>query len=191
MPKPIGQTAAGDNTSENQTTATTTTTEDTQTDAPKERLYTESELKEKMSSVAQTRINELNAKHAQELKDARAQWEKEQKMTEEERLNEERKKKDLELAEKERELSLRENRVEAHSLMQEKELPPELVDYVVSPNMDETKANIDKFKKAWDRAIEAGVNKKLAGKTPTDTSPNKTTTSGKANTHDLLFGKKG
>lgn len=70
------------------------------------------------------------------------------------------------LADKEAELSRRELKADTREILQEKELPLEFIDMLLGKDMKETKANVDTFKQKYDAAVQARVEKLLAGKTP-------------------------
>ena len=129
------------------------------------------------------------------IADALAEQERKARMSDEEKQSEESKKKADELAERERNAALRENRAEARELLQEKSIDTSLLDWVVDPDLDKTKENVEKLAKAWDSAVEEAVSKKLAGKTPVDKTPSKDgkkpKDGDKASVHDLLYKKKG
>jgi hypothetical protein len=127
---------------------------------------------------------------ADAIKKAREEWEAEAKLTAEEKVKKENEKRETELAEKLRSIAIRENRAEARDILQEKAISTDLVDWVVDEDIDKTKENIEKLETAWNKAIEDGVNKKMAGSTPKDKStPVNSTPAGKADTRSLLYGK--
>lgn len=96
-------------------------------------------------------------------------------MTEEERLSEARKQKDDELAQKERSITLRENRADAIEMLAEQNIDTKLVDFVVDIDNGKTAENVKALTKAFNDAVAKGVEAKLAGKTPTDFGDGKTT----------------
>lgn len=137
---------------------------------------------DEVNNIVRKRINEINAKSEASIADAvekaKIEWERQAKLTEEERASEAQKAKARELEERDRSLTLRERKADALVLMTEKKLPSALVDYVVDMDSDKTKANIEALSEAWNKAVEEGVKAKLklAGNTPTDYGDgNKTT----------------
>lgn len=102
------------------------------------------------------------------IEDALAEAERKAKLSAEERAQEESKKKASELAEKEREIALRENRADARELLSEHKISTSLVDFVVDVDSDKTKENVETLAKAWTEAVEEGVKAKLSGKAPED-----------------------
>jgi crotonobetainyl-CoA:carnitine CoA-transferase CaiB-like acyl-CoA transferase len=134
---------------------------------------------DEVNDIVSKRINEVKTKNeetiAAKIQEAQAEWERKQKLSDEERLSEARKAKDEELANKERDIALRENRADAREVLQEKSIPTELVDWVVDVDADTTKKNIEDLEKVWNKSVEAGVEAKLKGSTPTDKSKSSST----------------
>ena len=127
---------------------------------------------DEVNALIQKRVGEVNAKNEernkQAIQEALADYDRKQKMTEEERLSEARKQKDDELAEKERSITLRENRADAIEQLAELNIDTKLVDFVVDIDKDKTAANVKALDKAFKDAVAKGVEAKLKGKTPTD-----------------------
>jgi len=65
---------------------------------------------------------------------------------------------------KERALKIRESKLEATFLLNEKNIPIDLVDFVLDPDIENMKNNIEKLEKTYKKAIEKGINEKLKGK---------------------------
>lgn len=124
---------------------------------------TKSFSEEQVNSLIQKRINEVNEKHDKALKEARAEWERQAKLTEDERAKEAQAKRLAELEEREREVTLRERRAEAAATLAERHLPAEFVDYVVDTDEDKVSSNIDKLEKAWKAAVDEAVKDRLQG----------------------------
>jgi len=127
---------------------------------------------DEVNALIQKRVNDINAKNdernKQAIQEALADYDRKQKMTEEERLNEARKQKDDELAEKERSITLRENRADAVEMLAQRNIDTKLVDFVVDIDADKTAENVKALEKAFNEAVSKGVEAKLAGRTPTD-----------------------
>lgn len=70
------------------------------------------------------------------------------------------------MAQREAEIALRELKADAREVLSAKEVPAEFLDMLVGKDLEETKANADAFKKQFDAAVQAQVEKRLAGKTP-------------------------
>lgn len=98
-------------------------------------------------------------------------------MTEEERLSEARKQKDNELAEKECNITMCENRTDAIEQLADLNIDTKLVDFIVNIDKDKTAANVKALAKAFNETVSKGVEAMLAGKTPTDFGDGGKTTS--------------
>lgn len=127
---------------------------------------------EEVNNLVQKRISEVQAKADERNKnaiaEALAEYDRKAKMTEEERLNEERKARDHELAEKEKSITLRENRADGIEKLAELNIDTKLVDFIVDVDKDKMQKNIETFSKVFNEAVSKAVEAKLAGKTPTD-----------------------
>lgn len=70
------------------------------------------------------------------------------------------------LKDRETEIALRELKADAKEVLAEKEIPGSFLNLLVGKDLEETKANADAFKKQFDLAVQAQVEKRLSGKTP-------------------------
>ena len=103
---------------------------------------------------------------------ALAEERRQAKLSEEEREKEAKTKYEAELKERENAIALRERRLEAQELLGAKNVPIDLVDFVIDLDADKTKANIDKLIKIYNKSVETGVTDKLKGTPPKDFSNN-------------------
>ncbi len=117
---------------------------------------------------------EEQAKNDQAIKDAvanaLAEERRQAKLSDEEREKEAKSKRDAELKEREDKVTLRERRLEAKEMLQEKKIPTELVDFVIDLDADIVKAKVEKLAKTYNKSVETGVTEKLKGTPPTDFS---------------------
>lgn len=117
---------------------------------------------------------EEKAKNEQAIKDAvanaLAEERRQAKLTEEEREKEARSKREAELKEREDSITLRERRLQAQELLNAKNIPIDLVDFVVDLDANKTKENIEKLAKTYNKSVETGVTDKLKGTPPEDFS---------------------
>lgn len=88
------------------------------------------------------------------------------KMDEESKKVYEKEKADQTLKEREERLALRERRADAAEYLAKNDVPKEFLDMLVGKDMDETKANVAAFKGQFDAAVQAQVERRLAGRTP-------------------------
>jgi len=134
------------------------------------KTFTQEELEKTLSERLKREREKADKALADTLKAERQDWERQAKLTAEEKESEERKKRDEQTSSREREIILRENRADARELLQEKNISSDLVDFVVDVDADKTKTNIDNLEKAFLKAVESGVNERLKGETPKDKS---------------------
>ena len=183
----------------NENTETNTSAEDTATTATEgtkadEKTFSQADV----DNILRKRINEVNAKTDEKVQAAveaaLKERDRQAQLSAEEKAAEETKKREDALATREHDLLIRENRAIARELFQEKGISTELLDYVVDTDTEKTKQNFATLEKAWNKAVEAGVEKKMAGHTMTD--PTSATREAKANggdkksTADILYGRK-
>ena len=133
-----------------------------------------------MDNLAGKIRGEEKAKNEQAIKDAVAnaiaEYERNAKLTAEEREKEAKAKRDRELKEREDSITLRERRLTAQEMLSQKNIPIDLVDFVVDLDENKTKENIEKLAKTYSKSVENGVTDKLKGTPPTDFSNTNTNT---------------
>lgn len=127
-----------------------------------------------MDNLAGKIRGEEKAKQDQAIKEAvataLAEERRQAKLTEEEREKEAKTKREAELKEREEAVTLREMRATAKELLSQKNIPIDLVDFVVDLDATKTKENIEKLAKTYNKSVESGVTDKLKGTPPTDFS---------------------
>lgn len=127
-----------------------------------------------MDNLAGKIRGEEKAKNEQAIKDAVAsaiaEYERKTKLTEEEREKEAKSKREAELKAREDGITLRERKLQAKELLSQKNIPIDLVDFVVDLDENKTKDNIEKLAKTYSKSVETGVTDKLKGTPPTDFS---------------------
>ncbi len=125
---------------------------------------------------------DLEAKFQKMLDEAKAKWEKdlierlEKERKEQQRLStlsEEEKKqamieaREAELAEKERQLLMRSLELDTIKILDEEKLPVKFAKFLIGEDSESTLENIKTFKTEWRNALNAAVDKRLGGRTPT------------------------
>lgn len=150
------------------TTPATETQNDSNKDGKHEKTFTQDEVNQLIGKYRSEGKSKAEADIAKAVADAKAEWERQAKMTEDERVREASVKREKELADKEKALSLRENTANAKELLAEKHIDTSMAKFLVTSDAEETMKNIEEFEKAYAKAIEAGVEDKLKGKTPED-----------------------
>lgn len=150
------------------TTPATETQNDSNKDGKHEKTFTQDEVNQLIGKYRSEGKSKAEADIAKAVADAKAEWERQAKMTEDERVREASVKRERELADKEKALALRENTANAKELLAEKHIDTSMAKFLVTSDAEETMKNIEEFEKAYAKAIEAGVEDKLKGKTPED-----------------------
>lgn len=129
-----------------------------------------------MDNLAGNVRREEKAKTEEAIKiavaNAIAEHERQAKLTEEQREKEAKTRREAELKAREEDLTLRENKIKAQELLSQKNIPIDLVDFVVDLDESKTKDNIEKLAKTYNKSVETGVTDKLKGTPPTDFSSN-------------------
>ena len=157
------------------TQVTDTTTVATNEDSKVGKVFSQTD----MDNLAGKIRGEEKAKNEQAIKDAVAQAIAEERrqaqLTAEERESEAKAKRDAELKAREDSITLRERRIEAMELLGQKNIPVDLVDFVVDLDATKTRDNIERLAKTYNKSVENGVTDKLKGAPPTDFSNTNTT----------------
>ena len=147
-------------------TATTPTNEDNKAG----KTFTQAD----MDNLAGKIRGEEKAKNDQAIKDAVAkaiaEERRQAKLTEEEREKEAKTRREAELKQREDNITLRENRVKAQELLASKNIPIDLVDFVVDLDATKMEDKIDTLAKTYSKSVETGVTDKLKGNPPKDFS---------------------
>ena len=127
-----------------------------------------------VNNIVSERLKDVKAKNDKAISDAVAnaiaEYDRQAKLTEEEREKEAKSKREAELKERENSLTLRERKLQAQELLSQKNIPIDLVDFVVDLDETKTKDNIEKLAKTYNKSVETGVTDKLKGTPPTDFS---------------------
>ncbi len=133
-----------------------------------ERTFSQEELGKKLSAER----NKLREQFDKELEDklnaAKTEWEKQSKMTEDERATAAQKAKEEALAERERQVTLRERQAEATTMLSEKNIPTAFVEYVLDEDADKMAEKIDTLSKTWSDELKKAVKGAVSGNTPED-----------------------
>lgn len=140
------------------------------------KIFTQADLDNLAGKVR----GEEKRKAEQAIKDAVAQAIAEERrqaqLTADERETEAKQKREAELKAREDAITLRERRLIAQELLAQKNIPTDLVDFVVDLDETKTKENIEKLAKTYNKSVENGVTDKLKGTPPTDFSNTNTNT---------------
>lgn len=136
------------------------------------KTYTQEELQAEADRIAAKTRDEEKKKSDKAIeaakKAAREEAIAETKLSAEEKAKKEREDADKAQAQREQELTLRENKADAKEKFAELNLPIKLADFFVVTDKEAMMSGIDTFKKAWDEAIKVAVTEQLKGKTQVD-----------------------
>lgn len=151
---------------ENTQTESVVTTNTSTEEAAANKTYSQAEVDAMIQSEADRRVNQAMSKKEREMAKKLTEAEKLAKMSEEDKYRYQLEQKEQELAAKEREFTLRDNKIAAMKVMAEKSLPVELVDFVVNEDANIMDANIKLLDKYIKNAIASEVKTRLASPTP-------------------------
>lgn len=127
------------------------------------KTYTEDEFRAEVDKLTKQHQEELAAK----LEAAKQEAEKLAKMSQDEKNQFELEKRLKELEDREKALAMRELRTETAKLVAKEGLPDEVVDLILADDQENTKKNFERFKTVFDGAVQAAVEERLKGKSPT------------------------
>ena len=139
-----------------------------------EKTYTEKDVMEQLQRETDRRVTAALKKQQVSFETKMAEAEKLRNMDEAQRKDYEYNQKVAELAEREREFNLAQNKLEASKVLANRGLPIEFVDYIVAEDADTMLDNINTFDKAFKAAVADAVSKKLASPTPKSSSVKQT-----------------
>lgn len=129
-------------------------------------------LKERLDRERRKLLKETEAK----IKEVQAEAERLAKLSAEEKERELAAKNEEELRNKLRDVSIRENRLDAMELFAKSKVPSELVEYVVNEDRDKTLENAEIFVKTFNESVAKAVAEQLKGTPPKDISVNSSDT---------------
>ena len=154
----------------------TTATENTNTNDTQKTTFTIEEVQKMIQSETDKRVTQAlktaELKNNKKIKEA----EKLATMSATEKYEYELQQREQAIADKERELTLAENKAAAASILADKGISATLVDLVVTDDADTMHENIDKLDKAFKASVKAEVEKRLASNSPKSSISNDTIT---------------
>lgn len=163
-------------TTQTQTDVTTTDVKVDETAKNEEKQVEKTLNQDEVNRIISERLDKVQAKHQKELTEAvekaKQETEKLAKMSQEEREKELTAKQAEAIRSKEKELTLRENRLKAGEMLTEKGISLKVVDFLVSENAEEMSERIETFKTVYDEAVQEGIKKALAGNVQKDVNTN-------------------
>lgn len=147
---------------------TTTTTENLETKGLEEtkETYTKAEMEALLQKESDRRVTEALKKAEKNTAKKISEAEKLAKMSEAEKYEYNLAEREKFIADKERQLSLSENKVTALTIMSEKGIPSTLIDFIVTEDADEMMSNINLFQNEIAKAVRLEVSKRMASGNP-------------------------
>ena len=132
------------------------------TETEEKLTFTQAELDALLQKEGDRRVSQAMKKQEGKLKEAQ----KLAKMSAEEKYVYELEQREKAIEEKERQLSLAENKAEAAKILAEKGISAELVSFVVTDDAETMNANIKLLEREFKKSVKSEVEKRLAGATP-------------------------
>lgn len=139
---------------------------DSESNSTTEKTYTEAEVKEMLQKEGDRRVTDALKKQAAKFEREKAEADKMRDMDESQKKEYELEKRAKDIAAKEQELVLAQNKLEASKILAEHGLPSSFVDYVVTNNAETTMENIKIFEQNWKNAVAAETQSRLAQPAP-------------------------
>ncbi len=133
-------------------------------EAPK--TFTQEEVDKMLQAEADRRVSSALAKKEKETQRKIAEAERLAKLSDEDRFQAELDTRERALAEKERELTLSQNRVSALQVMEKSGVPASLVEFVLHEEADTMMSNIKTLKSEIDKAVQMQVASKIGSGAP-------------------------
>lgn len=132
----------------------------------------QAEFDKKIAKALETKETKLKAEIEQRIIETQKEAERLANMSAEQKAKELEKQNKEAMASREKELNLREMKLEAINIMSERGLPIKLVDFVTEETAEKTTAKINALEEAFNKAVEEHTNKRLKGSTPKDLTKN-------------------
>jgi len=137
-------------------------------DTPK--TYTQEEVDALLQREADRRVSSALAKQERKFQAQQREAAKLSQMNDDQKRIYELEKREAEVAEKEHQLLLAENRNAAGAILVEKGLGLAFIDFVISDDAETINANISKLEKAFKAAVKAEVERRIGSKAPAASS---------------------
>lgn len=134
--------------------------------ATETKTYTADEVEKLLQAETDRRVTQAMKKAKRENEKAVREAERLASMSEEERQKEKIKELEKTLAEREREINIRENKISCIAEMEKRNIPTALVDFIVSDDADKMLENLGIFEKTLNKMVNDEVNKRLTSTSP-------------------------
>ncbi len=146
------------------------TTQDTNTSDVSKKEVNEGKplTQDQINRIVSDRVKDVEEKYKSQIKqiisDERMEAERLAKLTAEEKEKELISRYKSEIEAKEKALRIREAKLEATALLNDKQIPIDLADFVLDSDIETMKINVEKLDRTYKKAVEKGINEKLKGK---------------------------
>lgn len=140
-----------------------------------EKLLTQDQFNEALAERLERERRRLNKETDAKIKEVKEEAERLAVLSAEEKEKELSQKNEAEIKNRLKEVSLRENRLDAIESLVQAKVPTELVEYVVSEDKDETMENTETFIRTFNESVAKAVADQLKGEPPKDISANSNT----------------
>jgi len=145
-------------------------TQDAETSAVSKNEVSEGKLfsQEQINEIVSSRLKQVDKKYEERMREIinkeRIDAERLAKLSAEEKEKELISRYKSEIEAKEKALRIREAKLEATALLNEKQIPIDLADFVLDSDIETMKINVEKLDRTYKKAVEKGINEKLKGK---------------------------
>lgn len=145
---------------------TNTTNEPNQTVPAEGKVYTQADLDKLIQVESDRKVSLAQNRWTKETNKKLTEAQKLASMSQEDQFKYQLEQKEAELTAKEKEFAVKENKIEAMKILSQKQIPAELVDFVVSEDAETMMSNINLLDKHIKDMVAAQVKAKLASPTP-------------------------
>lgn len=135
-------------------------------DEKQERTFNRADVGKMIAAEVAKEREKWEAEQQEAIEKARSEGERLAKLTKEQREKEEEEKRVADLDKREKELAMKELRIETRTLLSEEGLPLEFLDLVISDTAEQIQTNIANVRKVFDEAVNKAVDNRLAQTKP-------------------------
>ena len=130
------------------------------------RTYSQEEVNKMLQAEADRRVSSALKKQEEKFKNQMVEAEKLRAMNEEQKVQYQLEQREKEIANKEREFALLQNKYQAQSIMSEKNIPLAFAEFIVAEDAETMMNNINLFEREFRAAVRAEVDKRIASPAP-------------------------
>ena len=130
------------------------------------KTFTEEEVNKMLQAEADRRVSSALKKQEERFKSQMIEAEKLRAMNEEQKFQYQLEQREKQIVEKEREFALLQNKYQAQSIMNEKNIPLAFAEFIVAEDAETMMNNITLFEREFKAAVRAEVDKRIASPAP-------------------------